>query len=122
LIVALLLGALASGCRSGESGSPFSRRSNRPVRIQVDNHNFLNVTVYANAGGVSHRLGDVIGKNTESFSIDPRKISIVSGLRLRVEPIGSTRNFISEIVFPDGSSSVILTVAAELQLSYVILR
>jgi hypothetical protein len=82
----------------------------------------LNVTVYANAGGVSHRVGEVIGKSSESFSLDPGKISIVSGLRFRVEPIGSNRNFLSEIVFPDRGSTVVLTVAAELRLSYVILR
>ena len=115
-------GALASGCRAREGGSPFDRRSNAPVRIQVDNHNFLNVTVYANAGGMSHRVGEVIGKSSGNFSIDPGKVSMVSGLRFRVEPIGSTRSFLSEIVFPDRGSTVVLTVAAELRLSYVILR
>lgn len=118
-----MAGILAGGCRSGrEDGSPFSRNPNQPVEVQVDNHNFLNVTIYAAAGGVDHRLGDVTGKSTGRFSINPRQVSMVGGLRLRVDPIGSARIFTSETVFPDRGATVVLTVAADLDFSYITLR
>jgi hypothetical protein len=121
-ILLLLAGTLVSGCRSGDRGFPFGRRSSSLVRLDVENNNFLDVTVYASGGGLALRLGDVPGKSSKAFTIDPQKVSMASGLRLRVDPLGSTRNYLSQIVFPDRAATVLLVVGAELQVSYVTIR
>lgn len=122
LLATLVAGMAASACRSGEPPSPFQRRSNRPIRVEVENQNFLDVTVFATGGGGTLRLGDVVGKQSGRFTIDPRRFSLISGLRLRVDPIGSTRNYLSNLVFPTAGTTVVLVVANELDLSRVILR
>lgn len=122
LIITLLLGTLVSGCRSGDGGFPFGRRANRPLRLEVENNNFLDVTVYASGSGARVRLGEVPGKNSGTFTIDPRKISMASGLQIQVDPLGSSRVFLSERLFPDSEASILLFVAAELELSYVTIR
>jgi hypothetical protein len=122
LLVALMVALGAIGCRSGKEGSPFSRGGNRTVEVRVENNQFLNVTVYAEAAGASHRLGEVTGKSSGTFTVNPKQVSMSTGLQLRVDPIGSNRNYISPIVYPDGGGVVVLTVAAELYMSYVTLR
>jgi hypothetical protein len=122
LILALLSGTLVFGCRSGDGGFPFGRRANRPLRLEVENNNFLDVTVYASGSGARLRLGDVPGKNSGVFTIDPRKLSVASGLQIQVDPLGSTRVFLSQRLFPDRDASILLFVGAELELSYVTIR
>jgi hypothetical protein len=90
--------------------------------VEVVNNQFLDIRVYAEGNGASHVLGDVPGKSSGRFTIDPRRVSMASGLQIRVDPIGSTRNYLSPLVFPSRGATVVLTVAAELGQSYIFLR
>ncbi len=122
LITVLLLAATSVGCGKKDPDSPFRRRLDTPVRVTVDNNNFLDVTVYAVAGGVSIRLGDVTGKSEESFTIDPRRASMIAGLQLMVDPLGSNRSYLSPLVYPGRGETVLLSVGANLDQSFVTLR
>jgi len=122
VLTLIVAAALATGCRSPDGGFRIQRGANQPVKVEVQNHNFLDVTVFARAGGASVRLGEVTGKGSANLSIDPRKVNLASGLRLLVDPIGSTRVFLSETVFPDRGAVVVLQVGAELSMSHVSLR
>ena len=122
LILLLLVGVLALSCRSGDSASRSRRRAARQVTLVVENDHFLDVTVFAVGTGADLRLGEVTGKTHGTFTIDPQRVSMASGLRFRVDPIGSNRNYLSPAVFPDGAITVTLTVASELELSHVTVR
>ena len=123
MVIALAsMALLASGCRTQEPGRFGSRRLDRPIRLSVENNNFLDVTVYAVGDGAGIKLGEVTGKSAGSFSIDPRRIQMVSGLQLRVDPLGSSRSYLSPTLFIDSRASLHLEVAAELEMSFVTVR
>jgi hypothetical protein len=122
LILVLLAATSAVGCAPVTSESPFREGSNRPVPLEVVNNNMVDVRVYALGAGGRFRLGDVRGKSTESFRIDPRQVSLVSGLQLLVDPIGGRGSYTSPVVFPPRGTSVILTVGSDLGYSYISIR
>jgi hypothetical protein len=122
LLSLALAAVLAVGCRASDRGFGIQRQLDRPVQVQVNNHNFLDVTVYARGGGREVRLGEVSGKSSGKLSIDPRRVNMTTGLQLLVDPIGSTRVFLSQAVFPDRDAVVVLQVGAELEMSFVSLR
>ncbi|MFC1575009.1 hypothetical protein ACFL3Z_02905 [Gemmatimonadota bacterium] len=122
VIAMAALAFMASGCRTQDQGRFGSRRLDRPIPLRVENNNFLDVTIYAVGDGPGVKLGEVTGKSTGSFSIDPRRVAMVGGLRIRVEPLGSIRNYLSPTVFLDNRASLYLEVAALLEMSWVAVR
>ena len=92
------------------------------MTLIVENNHFLDVTVFVRGSGADLRLGDVTGKNTETFPLNPQRIPMASGLRFRVDPIGSNRNYLSPRVYPDGATTVVLNVGSELEQSYITVR
>ena len=121
-MVAVLLGTVASGCRSGSDGFPDGNALPRPIRLQVENNNYLDVTVYAKGSGISYKVGYVTGKSSGTLTIDPRRVSLASGLQLRVDPLGSTQTYLSPVLFPDPSATLVLIVGAELESSRITFR
>jgi hypothetical protein len=122
LLALALATAPVQGCRGPDGGFGFQRQANRPIRVQVDNNNFLDVTVLARAGGTTVRLGLIPGKTSGELTIDPRRINLSSGLQLMVRPIGSRNTFLSQSVFPDPRAVVVLEVGSQIQMSFVSLR
>jgi hypothetical protein len=121
-VFVLMAGALTTGCRSWGNESPFQRSSNDQVRLDVESSHFNVVTIYAIVGGTNHRLGDVSGKGFETFSIDPKRINLDQGLRISVDPLGSNRGFLSNLVFPNPGSTMSLTVANQVGMSFLTIR
>lgn len=117
---------LASSCGRQTAPSPFPAggggREAREIRIEVVNDNFADMTIYVMGNGTSFRLGDVTGKTTGRFTMDPNQISPSAGLRLLADPIGSRDAFLSDPVIPGPGSTVVLTIGAALSQSYVTLR
>ncbi len=121
-VAAVGMALAASACGRKETHSPFRRVVDRSVQLEVDNNNFLDVTVYALAGGSSLRIGDVGGKSAGEFTLDPRRISLTGGLQLLVDPIGANRTYLSPVVYPSGGVTLELNVAAFLEQSFVSIR
>ncbi len=68
-----LVGASACGALGNSVPNPFAggaQAGEDRLRIQVQNMNFNDVTVYAVSAGQRIRLGNVTGKTDESFQID----------------------------------------------------
>jgi hypothetical protein len=97
-------------------------REAREIRIEVVNNNFADMAVYVMDGASNFRLGDVIGKTTARFTMDPYKISPSAGLRLLADPVGSRDAYLSDPVTAGPGSFVVFTIAAALSQSYVVLR
>ena len=114
--------ASSSSCKSPEDRLGSDIRRTDPVRVQVINQNFLDVTVRARGDGGELRLGDVVGKSSATFVIRPDQLSLASGLRLRADPIGSREVFLSPLIFPDRRGVVVLEVAPRLDMSTVRIR
>jgi hypothetical protein len=90
--------------------------------MEVTNNNFLSVTVYASSGGNFIRVGDVGGKGSATFTLNEQRLGIEQGVRFRVNPVGSSRQYTSPVVYPNRGSWVSLVVATEIGLSYVSVR
>lgn len=124
-IVGAFLAIAASACTTGRSEPRFligERAPSRDIRVEVVNDNFLDMGVFVMVDGVNLRLGDVTGKSSESFTLDPARLSPSQGLRLLADPVGSRNAFLSDEVAVAPGSTVVLTISADLQQSYVILR
>jgi hypothetical protein len=77
----LVSAACASG---GPVPSPFEEGSDPTILLTVDNQDFRDATVYADWNGVRNRVGMVVGKTTETFTVDWRDYTV----RLEVDFIG----------------------------------
>lgn len=122
LLAAVLAGSVASGCRTGDNGSVERRQINRPVPVNIQNNNFLDIAVFATSSGSRIKLGQVTGKSSGTFRIHPRRLNMVAGLQIMVDPLGSAQTYLSPVVFPGGAETVVLTVANILDRSYITVR
>ncbi len=95
LVAALLLAA--PGCASSknaEAGAkPVAQRE--PTTVRVENRSFLDNNVYVLRGGQRIRLGMVTGNSTKIFTIPSNLIFGISSLQFIVDPIGASRQPIS---------------------------
>src|SRR5688500_15818689 len=63
-------------------------RQHAQTKVQVTNHNWMDMTVYALRDGSRVRIGSVTSGTTERFSL-PRGFDLRTGaLRLEADPIG----------------------------------
>jgi hypothetical protein len=99
-----------------------SGEASRDIRIDVVNDNYADMTVYVVRESSNLRLGDVVGKNSRSFTLDPDQISPSRGLQLLADPIGSRSTFTSEAITADPGSWVVFNISPNLSQSYITLR
>jgi hypothetical protein len=72
----VLLLATACATRRGPTPSPFAEGSQEIVLLTVDNQDYRDATIYADWNGVRQRVGFVIGKTTETFSMPWRDYEV----------------------------------------------
>jgi hypothetical protein len=82
--VALALFAAACASSGNDVPSPFVQGDEATVGLTVDNQDYRDATVYANWNGVRQRIGMVIGKTTETFTIPWEDFQV----RLEVDFVG----------------------------------
>jgi len=99
-----------------------SGQASREIRIDVVNDNYADITVYVVRASSNLRLGNVVGKNSASFTLNPDQISPSRGLMLMADPIGSRSTFVSEAVTADPGSWVVLNISPNLAQSYITMR
>ena len=99
-----------------------SGEGSREIRIEVVNDNFADMDIFAIGSGSNLRLGDVTGKSTATFTLNPDQISPSLGLRLLADPVGSQSAFLSDAVTVMPGTIVVLNIFPELTQSFVILR
>ena len=83
LVALLLVSACFLRAKPGESSEPLPD----PIPILVRNENFLDMNVYASAGGMQRRLGMVPGNSSGSFTI-PWNFGTGQGIVITAVPIG----------------------------------
>ena len=69
-----LLIAAVAGCATSPAPDPMRMGADTDtVLLTVQNDNYWDATIHANWGGVRERVGFVVGKTTETFSIEWRR-------------------------------------------------
>jgi len=85
---------VASGCATQQNvpAGPAPPRAERAT-VEVTNHNWSDMVIYAESSGKRVRLGHVISMASEVFRIPGAFASTVASLRLVASPIGSNSQF-----------------------------
>ncbi|HUP51495.1 MAG TPA: hypothetical protein VM198_03395 [Longimicrobiales bacterium] len=82
--VAVALLALAACGTRAAAPSPYVPGDEAAILLTVDNYDFRDATIYADWKGVKRRVGMVIGKTTETFSMPWRHYEV----RFEVDFVG----------------------------------
>ena len=75
----------APGCGSFPARNPSPARSE--VSVEVENHNWSDITIYLMAGGLPQRLGMVTALRTAIFAFPSQRLNTAGGVRLRALPV-----------------------------------
>src|SRR3954462_1526027 len=107
-MMAVALSTLAAGC---SRNNPDPNAEPAPVtRLRVQNQAFLDMTIYLYRGPQRMRLGVANGNSTTRFTIPASMIFGATPLRFQADPIGSSRNSISEEVTVNPGDEVTLMI------------
>jgi hypothetical protein len=95
----VLLSAV-TGCGLLSSRDP-PPSSHAPVRgevlVEIESHNWNDITVYLVAGGLPQRLGMVSALGSATFDFPPQRLNTSAGVRLRALPVAG-HPFTSETI------------------------
>ncbi len=113
LTFTILVGAGAGCARHSQTddGSPPAEPA-ADVALVVDNHHWLDVTVYLVRGAASERIGTVPGNQTKSFVLPWRRLGAGSGIRLLADPIGSVSTLTSDDIYVQPGQEIQWTIDA----------
>ncbi len=115
LTAALVLGPGA--CAPGLGGGSAAPTPTSEVLFQVNNHNWSDVTVYLMSGGARTRLGMVTSMNQRIFKVPGGLLTTTADIRLLLDPIGSTRGYLTEPIMVSPGQTVEMNVENNLRLT-----
>ena len=123
-MLALRLAVLLSALLSAGPGCGFlSHRDPAPtgslhteVSVEVENHNWSDITIYLMAGGLPHRLGMVTALSNANFVFPSQRLHTGSGVRLRALPVAG-RAFTSEAILVQPGQAIFWTLENDLDIS-----
>lgn len=96
LLASMLVVVAAPACRSASNAEPGKAPAEQPrTTVKVENRSFLDHNVYVLRGGQRVRLGMVTGNSTQTFTIPANLVFGVTALSFLVDPIGGTRQPVS---------------------------
>jgi len=87
--------------------------------LEIENHNWSDIVVYALHDGMLSRLTQVTAGRSVSVPLLPHHIGAMGMLRLAVHPIGGSSDYTSETVSLRTGSTVRLTVESSVSRSSV---
>lgn len=110
-MVAVLWGsiALTAGCSrnnpADDMGEPVP-----PTRLKVENQAFLDMNIFVFRSSQRIRLGTVNGNSTTRLTIPANLIFGATPLRFQADPIGGSRQSISQEITVSPGDEVVLTI------------
>jgi hypothetical protein len=113
----LITAVTLAGCYKNRGAS-----ADDGITLEVENRNYLDVTIYAVSGGSRIRVGEVTGTGTKSFELSLRRVSPTGELQLQVDPVGSRRTWTSSSLHVFGGQTIELTVESEVTRSSYSIR
>jgi len=100
-----------------EGGEPAPRM--KPTTVAVTNNNWSNVTVYLLRGGARYRLGMVNSMSTAVLRVPTVAVSAQGDVQLMVDPLGSTRGYVTPNLMVSPGDKIEFTVQNHLPVSSV---
>ena len=111
LVVALVL----SGClkhKSDPDNPPIG-----PITLNVDNHNWSDIVVYALVEGTRHRLGSVTATQKAKLRVPETLMPVPGSVELVLDPLGSRGTFRTGIIQIGNGQELHITVENELRMT-----
>jgi hypothetical protein len=88
----------------------------RQVQVEVESHNWSDITVYLLAGGLPQRLGMVSAMGAATFDFSAQRLNTSGGVRLRALPVAG-QHFTSETILVLPGQSIFWTLENNLERS-----
>ena len=121
--LAVLFSALLSagpGCGLLSRGDPAPTGSPRQseVSVEIENHNWSDITIYLMTAGLPHRLGMVTALSNATFAFPSHRLNTGSSVRLRALPVAG-RPFTSEAILVQPGQAIMWRLENDLDISSV---
>jgi len=111
-----IAGAAQVAARETEHSEP------APLTVHVENHNWLDMHVYASrSGGPLRSLGMVTSMSSGTFRLPADLAMAGTDLRMVVDPIGGSGIYVSQPLLVNPGGEILVTVQNTLELSYTTL-
>jgi hypothetical protein len=118
-----VVGVLAGACAGGTGGAVETNGvGGEAAVVEVTNHNWADVTVYAVHLGTRTRLGTVVSMTTRTFRLPDRARLTDGALRLMASPIGSNRTHLTDLILVDAGDRIEWNLENSLVLSSYMVR
>lgn len=113
---ALLFAVQGCGFFSSRGDHPHNNPQRAHVWVDVESHNWNDITVYLLAGGLPQRLGMVSALSNASFDFPSHRLNFSGGVRLRALPVAG-RAFTSETILVQPGQVITWTLENDLDAS-----
>ncbi len=110
------LASSAPGCDSYSAKNPAPVRSQ--ISVEVESHNWSDITVYLMAGGLPERLGMVTSLRTVSLAFPSQRLNTGGGVQLRALPVAGS-SFTTETILVLPGQTITWTLENDLDHSSV---
>lgn len=116
---ALVVAVAACGARQGGADRAVGAQPApaNAVTVNVENHNWSDIVVYAVRGGTRYRLGAVTSMQSAEFMVPRALLGGSADLQLMLDPIGSRHTFVTEQILVTPGDRVLFSVENYLPLS-----
>lgn len=116
---ALLSAGIGCGFLSSRDPAPSSTIPARgEVLVEIESHNWNDITVYLMAGGLPQRLGMVTALSSATFDFPAHRLYSSGGVRLRALPVAG-RAFTSETILVQPGQMITWTLENKLDASSI---
>lgn len=113
----LVVAATLSACAGRSASTPFADGGeDYDIPVEVDNHNYLDIVVFALQGEATTRLGSVSGLSSSSLNV-PGQLVVLGRIRLLVDPVGSREAYLTEDIMVNPGDVVVLQVGSAIRQS-----
>jgi hypothetical protein len=86
------------------------------VSVEVENHNWSDITIYLMTGGLPQRVGMVTALTTASFPLPSHRLHTAASVRLRALPVAG-QPFTSEDIMVQPGQAIMWTLESDLDRS-----
>ena len=116
LLSVLLSAGPGCGFLSHRNPAPTSSLFRADVSVEVENHNWSDITIYLMTAGLPHRLGMVTALSNATFAFPSHRLNTSSSVRLRALPVAG-RPFTSEAILVQPGQAIMWTLETDLDTS-----
>ena len=86
------------------------------VSVEVENHNWSDITIYLMTGGLPQRLGMVTALSNASFAFPSQRLNTAGSVHLRALPVAG-RPYTSEAILVQPGQAIMWTLENDLDIS-----